>query len=328
MPQPRQVEELAAELLHLYERAWQRITADEQTLIDTWTGLRRAERLARLQELRVAVEQLMDHADQQALAWVNNQLPHAYLLGAAAAGVALSPWTQTDVDAIGVLVDDAYQDLLAATSFVRDSTKTLIRTFARQHIADKLIIGQTADQAAAELTKTLADQRITAVVYRDGSRHGLADYASVVVRTKTAEAYSTATLNSLDRAGVGFAECFDNPKCGLDGHDDPTKPNGHVYDVATAKQYVISHPRCVRSWGGRPDVRSATEARDARGSATPGQNEDQSAVAVSRQEAAIARALQRHRGSFSDRRTRVPGAAHSAIVSRRQARLARRETTR
>lgn len=325
MPQPPSVEQLAADLLALYARSWEKITAAEQRILDEWAGLRRAERLARLRALRATVEQLMDHADEQALRFVQQGLPQAYLLGAAAAGVGVpAAWAGPDLDVIGVLVNDTYSGLLDATRFVRESTKVLIRTLAREHVADKLVRGETAAQAGRDLAQSLEGRGVAAVVYKDGSRHGLTDYTDVVLRTKSAEAYSTATLNQLDRAGIGYAECFDNPLCGLTSHDDVDKPNGRVFPLRTAQQYVISHPRCVRSWGGRPDVTSAREARSAQGSATAAQNADQAAVAVSRQEAAIARAFARRGTVLTDSGARVPSAAHAAVLARRQAKLIRR----
>lgn len=325
MPQPRSVEHLAADLLALYAASWGKIQAAEQKVLDDWAGLRRTERLTRLRALRATVEQLMDHADVQALRFVQDGLPQAYLLGAAAAGVGVpATWTGPDLDAIGVLANDTYTGLLDATRFVRESTKTLIRALAREHVADKLVRGETAQQAGRDLARALEGRGVAAVVYKDGSRHGLAEYSDVVLRTKSAEAYSTATLNQLDRAGIGWAECFDNPACGMNGHDDPDKPNGQVFPIRTAQQYVISHPRCVRSWGGRPDVTSAREAKAATGTASAGQNVDQAAVAVTRQEAAIQRAFARRGTVLTDTGQRVRATAHANVLSRRQATLARR----
>jgi hypothetical protein len=323
MPQPRQVEQLAADLLALYQHSWDRITAAEQAVLADWLKLNRTQRLARLRALQATVEHLMDTVDEQATRFVNDRLPQAYLFGAAAAGLADPTLLPVDVDAIGVLAKDTYSSLLAATTFVRRSTKDLIRMLSRTHIADKIVRGSTATQAARDLARTIEGRGIAAVVYADGSRHGLADYADVVVRTKSAEAYSTATLNQLDLAGIRFAECFDNPRCGLDGHDAPEKPNGRVYPVRVAQEFVISHPRCVRSWGGRPDVTSDREAKRAKGSATAGQNADQAAVAVSRQEAAIRRAFTRRGGLLSDGGARTTAPAHAAVLSRHAARVAR-----
>lgn len=213
MPQPEEVEALAAELLRLYAASWQKITVAEQHLINTWAGLRRQERLTRLRELRLMVERLMDDADSQALRFVQEQLPQAYVLGAAAAGVSLTTWAQPDIDAIGVLARDTYSGLLDATTFVRGSTKTLIRYLAREHVADKLIRGATAEQAGRDLARDLEGRGIAAVVYKDGSRHSLDDYASMLTRTKAAEAYSVSTLTQIQAAGIGWVEVFDGIDC-------------------------------------------------------------------------------------------------------------------
>jgi hypothetical protein len=70
-------------------------------------------------------------------------------------------------------------------------------------------------------------------------------------------------------------------------------------------------------------VTSDREAKRAKGSATAGQNADQAAVAVSRQEAAIRRAFTRRGGLLSDGGARTTAPAHAAVLSRHAARVAR-----
>ena len=326
MPQPRQVEELTRELLALYRRSWDRITAQEQALINSWVGWRRIERLTRLRELRASVEALMDQADRQALAFTQNDLPAAYLLGATAAGVTVS-WTSEDTNAISMVAADTYTSLLDATQFVRDSMKDLIRTLAKEHVADKLIVGETAEQAARDLAAQLRGRDIAAVVYKNGARHGLADYADMVVRTKTAEAYSTATLVQLEQADITFVEVFDGTGCGWNGHDDPDKANGTVRPIAEARQFTISHPRCRRAFGGRPDVKSLREARSARATVSAAQQADQTAAELDRElglaAAASRRALEaqvsrRASGLLSDESNRVRSVAHARARARHE----------
>lgn len=327
MPQPRRVHDLTRELLAFYQRAWNAITTEQQAIANSWGELNRIRRLERLRTLQRTVEDLMDTADEHAASFVNDQLPRAYLYGVAASGIGRVTLMQPDLDALGVLSQDTYDGLLSATTFVRDSTKDLIRTLSREHVADKLLEGKTATQAARELRDTFASRGVAAVVYSDGSRHGLEEYANVVVRTKTAEAYNTGNFTRFVAGGVGFVECFDNPECGLDGHDDEEKPNGQVYPVAVMDEFSISHPNCVRAWGARPDITNETEAADAAGTATVVQNEDQAQVAVSRQEASIARSFGRRTGAgLSDVGQRAAAAPHAAVLSRRAATLTRRET--
>jgi hypothetical protein len=75
MPQPRQVEQLAADLLALYQHSWDRITAAEQAVLADWLKLNRTQRLARLRALQATVEHLMDTVDEQATRFVNDRLP-------------------------------------------------------------------------------------------------------------------------------------------------------------------------------------------------------------------------------------------------------------
>jgi hypothetical protein len=336
MPQPAEVEQLTAELLRLYRASWDRITTAEQHLINTWTGLRLPQRLARLRELRAVVEQLMDAADTQALRFVQADLPQAYLLGAAAVGVTVTSWAQPDLDAINVLANDTYTGLLDATTFVRATTKDLIRELAKEHMADKLIRGQTAEQAGRELAAALEGRGIAAVTYKDGSRHGLADYADMLARTKTAEAYSVSSLHQIQVAGIGFVEVFDGIGCGWEGHDDLDKANGTVRAIDEAMRVPLSHPRCRRAFAGRPDVTTAGQARSAQPSTTPEQQADQAAAEARRALDVAARAsnrafemtVQRRADALlSDETNRVRSAAHARVLARRQlvqARQARR----
>ncbi len=215
MPQPEQVRALAEQLVALYDGISRRLLDETLALLDAWPTEARAARLGRLRDLEDLVRTLTDTVDEQALRWVVEDLPAAYLLGAIAvtgdlAGVDLAG---IDLDALAVLATDTYQGLLAATTGVRDSTKQLIRALAREHVADKLVRGATAVQAGRELRRALEDRGIVAVTYADGSRHRIGEYAAMLVRTKTAEAYSTGNLAGADAAGAGWVEVFDGPSC-------------------------------------------------------------------------------------------------------------------
>lgn len=334
MPQPKSVEDLTAEILAIYATAWQRITDREQALINSWSGWRRIERLNRLRELRATVEALMDRADEQAFAWTTKQLPAIYTIGAAAAGVGFDSFTGPDLDAINSLATATYSGLLDATRFVRESTKDLIRTLAREHVADKLITGQTATQAGRELAGALEGRGIAAVVYKNGARHGLGDYSDMLLRTKSAEAYTVATMTQLDRAGIRYVEIFDGVGCGMASHDDPDKANGTVRPLIEAQRYPISHPRCRRAVAGRPDITSLRDARNAEPSVSPERQADQ-AEAEARRELEVAgrasrrafeaQVTRRANALLSDQGNRVRSAAHARVLARRQVTLARRE---
>ncbi|MFI8930585.1 hypothetical protein ACIG3E_23260 [Streptomyces sp. NPDC053474] len=72
--------------------------------------------------------------------------------------------------------------------------------------------------------------------------------------TKSAVAYNAGTLNRARQAGVRQVEVFDGGDCGWTSHQDPDKATGTLRSVEEAAERPISHPRCHRSFGPRPDV--------------------------------------------------------------------------
>lgn len=329
VPQPAEVRALADDLVDLYTAAWERITFAEEQLLADWPTLTRARRRDRLSGLQDLVTSLTTTADEQALRWTSDILPRAYLLGAVA--VTVGDLGGLSLDALVVIAQDTYADLLAATKGVSDSAKTLIRAMSRAQVADKLLTGETAVQAARDLAGQLEGSGITSVVYANGTRHGLAEYTEMLLRTKTATAYSTGNLVSIAGAGVGWVEVFDGFGCGWIGHGDTDKANGTVRTVAEAQTAVLSHPRCQRSFGARPDVTSAEQARGASPSTTAAQRADQAAVEASRELAAAQRAVRKALTGGTRSRTgaRVVTSEQGRAVTQRQAqRLAARTRTR
>lgn len=230
----------------------------------------------------------MGQVDQLALTLSTTGIHAAYTAGAVAVGAG--QFTAADTDALGVLAHDLYDKVLAATKGVANSTKLLIRTLARQHVGDRLLGGQTAADSARALRKELEGKGIYSVTYKDGSRQGLAGYVSMLTHTQSALAYNTGGLNAATRGGVQFMEVFDGFGCGWEGHNDTDKANGTVRSVEECATAVISHPRCQRSFGPRPDISSAQDARDATPTQTPEQAADQQQVAIARQSRVQARA--------------------------------------
>jgi hypothetical protein len=330
VPQPRDVEKLAGQLGAVYADVWRRIQAEEQSLLEQWPGLAHGARVSRLRDLQELVDQLRATADEQALLFTVDALPAAFLSGAIAASASLSG---VDLSAVAVLAGDTYGDLLAATKQVHDTTRTLIRTLAREQVGDKLVRGQTAVDAGRELADRLAEHRISAVTYANGARHGLADYADMVVRTKTATAYSTGNLAGVMSDGVLFVEVFDGPSCGWTFHDDGDRANGSVRPVGAAMRQTISHPRCQRAFAGRPDVTNHGQAERARPTATPAQTADQRLVEQTRELAVARRAARAALSGRIDRNaarlledtaTRITSPAYARRVATRRATLDQR----
>jgi hypothetical protein len=302
MPQPEQVEELSQALRQTYTDAWQRIMDEQQALLEQWPALTRPARLERLRELQDLVAVLTATVDEQALLWVVTDLPAAFLYGAVQTAAG-GPLAGLPLEGLARVAVDSYADLLEATNGVLDTTKQLVRTMAKQHVTDQLVRGQTATQTGRDLAEVLADRGITAVTYSNGARHGLADYADMLVRTKSAVAYNEGTFGMLTGAGVGYVEVFDGASCGWNGHRDPDTANGTIRTLAQAQAQPLSHPRCQRAFGGRPDITSMAAAERARPSTTPQQRVDQAQVEQSRELEVARRAAARAVSDRLDRQT-------------------------
>jgi hypothetical protein len=218
----------------------------------------------------------MADLDARTREWAASELVRPYALGAAAGATELGQsaaavWTMLPEEAISRIATDTLSDLLKSTRYIRRTTKSLIRAVAKDEILAKLVRGDTAVQAGRRVRQILEQKGIHAIRYADGSRHGLAEYSQMLVRTKTAQAYNLGTLESQEALGIEFWECFDGANCGLTRHDDPVRALGRVVDKDTALRYPIAHPNCRRSWGGRPDVRTKAMAELDSPSVTPQQ---------------------------------------------------------
>lgn len=274
----------ADRLATTYVTAWNRVSDELDTILDNPLAWRRRRRLAELQE---SVVGMMDDLDDVARAWVSKQLPEVYAAGAAkmadaiqnaqqltsanaAAATAAAAaqaagqfgaeaggfdWTMPHREAMQAVATETYGNLLDATSHVKQSTKEFIREVVHNEVLQKLTLGDTAKQAAKKIMREiLAKNGPAAITYKNGARHGLGEYAEMVARTQTAIAYNTGSLVQCREDGVFWVEVFDGENCGWTAHDDVDLANGSVRTVEEASVFTIAHPRCLRSFGPRPDI--------------------------------------------------------------------------
>lgn len=257
MPQPADVETIANQLARLFAAAQQEI---EQQL----TGITEGRRAARLRELQRTINALLNSLDSETRVWVQSQLPVIYQLGGVDAAALIGDtflWSQPHIAALQGLASRSFDDLLKSTRFVRRDVKDWIRNETRQQTTFSLLEGRTARQAGRALADAAGgDLGLFTVVYKDGSRHRLADYADSTLRAVSAETYNTGTITMSREAGVQFAEVADGAECGLSSHDDGEKPNGKIYPLDFIAQFPISHPRCRRSILPRIDAKSTDVA--------------------------------------------------------------------
>lgn len=257
MTQPGQIEALARALVEDLTAVIEQITAELDALAEQWFTIPVGARTARLTALRRDLLGLVDQADSIAAARVLSTVQGSYEIGAWVSALlagATATFTAVDVAAITHIAQDTMSNLLHATTGVREDVKALIRELARDQVRAKVTIGQTATQAGRDLAAALRDRGITAVIYANGRAVSLPTYADMVIRTKTAEAYQEGGFNQGERLGVQWWEVMDGPDCGWTSHDDPTKANGMIVDLDTAREHPTSHPNCRRSTSPRPDI--------------------------------------------------------------------------
>lgn len=310
-------------LLKAYAKAWEDILVMQQEIIADPLKWRQRRRLT---ELLRAIEDRMLALDARAREWVTTELVRPYALGAAAGAVELAEsaaavWTLLPQEAISRIATDTLDDLLKATRHVRRTTKTLIRAIAKDQILAKLTQGRTAVDAGRRMAKLVEERGIHAIRYADGSRHGLKEYAEMLVRTKTGEAYNLGTLEAQEALGVEFWECFDGADCGLTKHSDSRKALGMIVDKDTALKYPLSHPNCRRSWGARPDVQTKAAAEQASSHVTAEQIADNRQADRDRARAQEARRYRRRRLAapqpLSRRESRRAAPGESLAAARR-----------
>lgn len=272
MPEVPAVLETENSLIKVYEDAWERVVAQQQALVDDPL---KAARRARLAEMRAVIEDTMEEVSASSRAWIEQRLPQLYAtggtVGAGATGVGEFLWTTISQEAVEELAFNLMGDVLKATKHVNDTTKGLIRAIARSEGLQKLIEGRTAVQAGREMSKLIAKEGIAAITYSNGAKHGLDSYGEMLARTTTAKAYNIGTLNGAAQNGCQFWEVFDGPDCGWSSHNSGELASGMIVTREEALSYPISHPRCRRAFGPRPDLTGPASAGEGKGQVTPEQ---------------------------------------------------------
>lgn len=264
MPLPAEAEELRERLAVMYEATQQQHIEELVRLATAPDPYGRiAVRRERIRELARGLDAALRQLDVSAAEWLDGDFPAIYRLGGEQGGLSFR-WTAEHRNAVAHLADDTYDELLSATRFVRREVKAFIREAAKPHVQRAIMGSRTATAEGRALAQELADRGIAAVTYRDGARHGLGEYGSMVVRTKSALSYNAGTFQNGASHGVEWYECYDGAACGLTYHDDPHLANGLILPAAEAQANPIAHPNCARSWGPRPDVSSRKEAKAAR----------------------------------------------------------------
>ncbi|MGW8889168.1 phage minor capsid protein [Streptomyces sp. NPDC055749] len=268
---PGDPDQLARRVAAVLEDAWQRL-ADKQTAVTVaiTARWRLPYVLATLEEFKDAICDFHRRMDNEARAFVGRQLPHLYQEGAVRAADQIGErfaWTLAHSDALQSLASDSYGDFLRRSQEARRMAEQWyrqVRAIARTEVPLLAAGNTTAVQAAKELADKVAAQGLSHVVYRNGARIPVRAWADSATLAKSAVAYNAGTLNKSREAGVRYVEVFDGFDCGWVSHRDPDKATGTLRQLEAA-EWPISHPRCRRAFGPRPNM-----AREAVGVGEPG----------------------------------------------------------
>lgn len=259
MSQPPEVEALTRQLLADIDAVYAAAVDELAHIAAQWWQWGPPARENRLQILTAQLAQMRQQLESAVLSGVGDVISTAYEMGAfvtAAAGGVNPLFLAPDTAAIVQLAGRTSGHLLQATKFLPEAAKSTIRSLARQGVRDGLYTGLTPTQSGRTLAQQVRERGIRTVTYSDGSQHSLSEYAHMVMRTETALAYNTGSLNQGERQGWDFYEISDGPGCGLRYHDDPDVAQGKVVKRETAERYPIAHPNCRRAYTARPDVTS------------------------------------------------------------------------
>lgn len=265
-PLPELDPDRAAKLMaEAMARAWDDLEAERVRVLESLTMRRKAEVDKWLREYQSAIEAFDLDIAHHLERFATLHLAPRYMDGVVRGG-GVPVWTAVHSSAFTSLATDTYDDFLARSQKAGQTTERFARALrkaAAEELPKTAAGGRTSAQVARRLADRLRDTYdITHVTYANGARVGVGTYSEMVSLTKSAVAYNSGTLNEAVANGVEYFEVMDGD-CGWTSHDSPDRANGTIRLAEDCYANPISHPRCVRAFGPRPDVRSKAQAKTA-----------------------------------------------------------------
>lgn len=269
--------EIARRMAESLGSVWDEVTAAYERVLTSANELRKAETLKTLEELQDAVARFQARTLAEAEQYARVHVPTIYA-GQAARYDPGFTWTGIHQETAQQLAADSYADLLRRSEEAgrtSDRFAREVRKAARERVPFQATGRKTARQVGEELRERLEARGLSVATYANGRQVSMRTYTEMAVRTKTGVAHNLGTLRGLAEMDVEWVEVFDGSDCGWRTHDDPDKANGTIRKAKDAEAHLLSHPQCRRAFGGRPDITSAKEAKEANLSTSAAQREDQ-----------------------------------------------------
>lgn len=255
MTTPLAVIDAADPLATAYRRAWAAIVAVEAAIV---ADPRPWRRVSARRSFLAGTAQDMAALDADTSRWFAGRFPELYAAGATDTAAVLGmdfTWSDGHLSRVVALAAVSIAALRRATRGTVRTSRTLMGALSRH---PDLLAGPSDD-----LTRLVTDGRVHSVRYADRSRHGLAEYAPMVLDTATTTVYTAGTLGMGAEAGVSTYVVSDGFRCGWATHDDPDGADGSLRSPLEVAEFPLSHPRCRRSC--KPWPWTSAPARDVLG---------------------------------------------------------------
>ena len=313
-----EADRLTDRLVAAIARVQESLATEQANILAAGASETRAARLARISEMQQRLATELEDLRGTTRGWLARELPAVYRQGAdISTGVIGGEfvWSQIHRDAVQALADDTFRNVLIATEYVDEDVKRWAREVGRMATEGVLIEGATPQQMRDAILggKRFAGMPppVGAVTYRNGAVHSLKSYGEMLVRTKSAQAFNSGTVNQATSLGVRRFETFDGSTCGWAFHRDTVRANARIVTAQQASATPLSHPNCRRGFGPRPDLDDLGDP-DAFGpfpvSTTAAQRADQAAFETARAAARSARTARTPRTARTARTTPQPAA--------------------
>jgi hypothetical protein len=244
--------------------------------------LSKTQRLARYRELKREVDKSFFGLDKSVSTWADRDVRSFYqtgwFAGAAQVNGASFDFTLPHREALDIISFDAYDDVATRLQGVRQGfTDTIdlqelyeglsieeiaaLQARTRSSVAQALLTGEAdPKKVARSLTKDIWEDNPKLQIIDGGGNHWqMQNYTRMLVRTKSANAYNSGTLNKYAEEGVRRVKVFDGVE-----DDECAKANGETWSLRYAMNHPIAHPNCVRAFAavsGTGDVNRDTETK-------------------------------------------------------------------
>lgn len=190
--------------------------------------------------------------DDSVPAWASQELADTY----AAAGQQVDAGWEDHQFEIAAVVSA----LLAATASVRQTSRRLAHASPAQRDQMLYPAGYKPDLPGPRVALT---RNSIGVVYSNGARHSLGEYAAMVIRTNVQDTWNRGVLAASRFAGMSYVRVHDGRSCGWPFHFDMPRADGLIRTTEEADNYRLAHPNCMRSF--TPISREVARANAATG---------------------------------------------------------------